>query len=68
MVVNGHSGLLVNQYGSPAAFARAIALIKRNPGLAKRLAINARTRVVSRFSWYSTVRKLKAHYYSVRAK
>jgi spore coat protein SA len=60
VVVHGNSGLLVKNYTSPAAFVQAIARIKTNPGFAKRLAINGRLRVVSRFSWHSTVRRLKS--------
>jgi spore coat protein SA len=67
VVVNGHSGLLVSQAGSPAAFARAIARIRNNPALRRRLVANARARVRSAFNWYGTVRKLKAHYRAVRS-
>jgi len=66
VVEHGRSGLLVNRYTSPAAFAQAITRIRQNPGLAKQLAHNGRRRVLSRFSWYYTVRRLKAQYALVR--
>ncbi|MBR8658380.1 glycosyltransferase family 4 protein [Brevibacillus sp. NL20B1] len=67
VVIHGHSGLLVNQANSPAAFARAIARIRNNPALRRRLIANGRTRVRSSFNWYGTVRRLKAHYQDVRS-
>ncbi|MDA5107131.1 glycosyltransferase family 4 protein [Brevibacillus thermoruber] len=67
VVVHGHSGLLVNQAGSPAAFARAIARIRSNPALRRRLVANGRARVRSAFNWHGTVRRLKTHYRAVRS-
>ncbi|WP_028608740.1 glycosyltransferase family 4 protein [Paenibacillus harenae] len=64
VVRHGSSGLLVSAYRSPAAFAKALAQIMHNPALAKRLAGGGRARVVSNFSWASTVRNLKSYYRS----
>ncbi|MCK9909254.1 glycosyltransferase family 4 protein, partial [Microbacteriaceae bacterium K1510] len=55
VVQHGKSGLLVNAHASPAAFARAIREIKASPALAQRLANGGRQRIVSQFSWHSTV-------------
>lgn len=65
VVQHGKSGLLVNAHASPAAFARAIREIKASPALAQRLANGGRQRIVSQFSWHSTVQKLKNHYLAV---
>ena len=68
VVKHGQSGLLVDAYGSPTAFANAIARVKASPALARRLAQEGRKRIVSQFSWFSTVRRLKAHYRSIQPK
>jgi spore coat protein SA len=62
VIKDGRNGLLVSAYKSPAAFARAIERIKLSPALASKLANEGRKRVRAGFSWFSTVRKLKAHY------
>jgi spore coat protein SA len=65
VVVHGKSGLLVQNYRSPLAFAKAIARVKSSPLLARRLAYGGRKRVKARFSWFSTVSRLRRHYRSI---
>lgn len=67
VVIHGNSGLLVPRYLSPGAFAHAIARVKNSPTLASRLAQGGRNRVKARFSWYSTVAKLRGLYRGIRA-
>lgn len=67
VVTHGNSGMLVKSYLSPQAFAHAIAKVKSSPGLAKRLVDGGRKRVNARFSWYSTVSRLRGHYRSIRS-
>ncbi|WP_424765561.1 glycosyltransferase family 4 protein [Paenibacillus sp. sgz302251] len=64
VVQHGRSGLLVKSYKNPAAFAKSLTQIMRNSALAKRLSIGGRLRVVSKFSWVSTVSNLKSYYRS----
>jgi len=68
VVVHGRSGLLVRNYASPLAFARAIARVKSSPLLARRLAYEGRKRVKERFSWYNTVFRLRSHYRSITSR
>ncbi|RED59252.1 glycosyltransferase family 4 protein [Cohnella lupini] len=64
VVRHGRSGLLVKSYKSPSAFAQALTKIIGNPGMAKRLSIGGRARVVSRFGWANAVGRLKSYYRS----
>jgi spore coat protein SA len=66
VVRSGKDGLLVSDYRSPAAFAKAIRRIRSNPGLARRLAAGGRKRVVSRFSWSNTVSSLRRYYRTLK--
>ncbi|MFD2086047.1 MULTISPECIES: glycosyltransferase family 4 protein [Brevibacillus] len=68
VVNNGSSGLLVRNYLSPRAFAHAIARVKSSPSLARRLAYGGRQRVKARFSWYSTVSKLRGQYRAIKSR
>lgn len=62
VVEHNKSGLLINDYNSPRAFARAIESLRSSPQTAKKLAKAGRRRVVRRFSWANTVRTLVNHY------
>lgn len=62
VIKHNKNGLLVSRYTSASAFAKAIERVKRSPSLARRLSIQGRKSVRAKLSWYSTVRKLKAHY------
>jgi spore coat protein SA len=62
VVEHGVSGLLIRDYKSPTAFARAIMRVKSSPELAARLAKGGRRRVKANFSWISTSRRLKKVY------
>ncbi|MFC0215776.1 glycosyltransferase family 4 protein [Paenibacillus chartarius] len=64
VVEDGRSGLLVEAYKSPRAFADALSRIKNNPELAKQLSSGGRSRVVARFGWPESVRRLEAYYQS----
>lgn len=66
VIRDGHSGLLVDRFQSPEAFATAIDLLYSDPELRKRIVLNARRRVSTSFSWHQTVQKLKKHYRLVR--
>ncbi|MCA0754344.1 glycosyltransferase family 4 protein [Paenibacillus sp. N4] len=65
IVQTGKSGLLVNDYKSPAAFASAMSRIMKNPALGRRLSAGGRSRAVASFSWTSTVNRLRAYYRSL---
>jgi spore coat protein SA len=61
-VQDGKSGFLVNAYRDPAAFARSIARIGTEAGLARKLAEQAREDAVAKFGWAATAKKLVAIY------
>lgn len=67
VVQHGKNGLLVRSFRNPQAFAAAIRSILSNPGLARKLSVGGRKRVVSRFSWSSTVRSLRRYYSSLKS-
>jgi spore coat protein SA len=62
IVRHNRNGLLVANYRSPEAFAKAIVRAAKSPSLLKRLAQNARKDAVSMFSWRTTARKLESIY------
>jgi len=65
VVQHGRSGLLIPQYASPQAFARAIEAVMNSPALARKLADGGRKQAEDKLSWENTVRKLKIVYRSL---
>lgn len=62
IVQHGRNGLLVQEYGNPAAFAAHIVNLARDPELYRRLSRQAREDVKNQFSWKITAMNLMETY------
>ncbi|MGE5703280.1 MAG: glycosyltransferase, partial [Clostridia bacterium] len=66
IIRHGKSGLLVNAYTSPLAFAKRLAQLKASPALAQRLAAGGRSRALAAYSWSNRVQRLMQLYQAIR--
>lgn len=62
IIHDGHTGLLVDHYRSPQAFAEKLLAVVNNQGLSRRMGMRAREDVIKRFNWRSTAINLSRLY------
>ena len=62
IVNHGNNGYLIDKYHDPAKFAEYIVRLGKNKELVRTLGNNARTDVLSRFTWRQTSSRLEAIY------
>ncbi|HET7579648.1 MAG TPA: glycosyltransferase family 4 protein [Bacillales bacterium] len=62
VIMHEHNGLLIEDFNSPAAFARAIDFCLSNPGTAKWMALNGRKFVEVNFRFSHTAERLERAY------
>lgn len=62
VIQNGKTGILVDKYKSPSAYAKAIKLLLTNPNLTEELKKNGREHIIKQFSWDETADSLREYY------
>ncbi|WP_405106344.1 glycosyltransferase family 4 protein [Paenibacillus sp. FSL K6-1217] len=62
IIESGHNGYLVRQYRDPAAFARRMLQIGRNPDLAARIGLQGRNDALQMYEWQHTAELLEDIY------
>jgi len=65
VITHHKTGLLVNEYKNPKAYANAIEKLIKKPTLSRQIASNGRKHVKAKLSWNHTVNSLLTHYKSI---